>query len=202
MGYNIFDHYLYASNLARGVVSLIKIGGTGNTSSVGTIPAPAPNVNWNAGDVDVSGYYWASANGTKWILIDVNPSRTSTYGKVVATGKSDPKGFTPIDWAYVPGGGNYLWALGHNANYTRTQLMRFDRTLHTWTLETDFGSVAGQNAWGAVYAGASNTIIASENVSGETWSFPLPSTGLKRGTKLSRGPASNNNDGTRCPLAL
>lgn len=201
IGYNVFDNYLYGSNLFnQNTAYLVKIGGRGNYASIKQLPLHTPGVNWNAGEVDDAGHYWAAANGANWIKVDVHPE-SHTYGKIVESGQSDAGLYTPIDWAWVPGGGDALWALGYAPNFKSTQLMRFDRTLHTWTRSTNFGHVAGSNAWGAIYAGANQTIIASENISGQIWQFPLPTVG-KYGKRLSTGPASNNNDGARCARAI
>ncbi|GAP87492.1 putative proline rich protein 5 protein [Rosellinia necatrix] len=199
MGYNIFDDYLYASNFAYGNAYLVKIGGSGVAATVSQLPISSTGLNWNIGDVDERGQYWASYNGEGWIKVDAD-ARSETYGKVVASGVADTLGYTPIDWAYVPGAGDYLWALGYTGAYNETQLMRFDRTAHTWSLQTNFGNVVGRNAWGAVYAARGEALVGSENVSGEVWKFPLL-TG-KDAEFLAMGPASNNNDGARCINAI
>ncbi|KAF2966838.1 hypothetical protein GQX73_g6769 [Xylaria multiplex] len=201
IGYNTLDNYLYASDLVFDTAFLIKIGGTGAFTPVAELPLGPDGQNWNNGDFDENGHYWASYDGEAWIEVDVVPDSV-TYGRVISSGIADPLDNKPMDWAYVPGGSSdYLWALGSSASYDRTQLMFFDRVTHTWSLATDFGNVAGRNTWSAIYAGPNQSIIASEDVSGEVWSFPLPNTDGEA-TPLSKGPAAGNNHGARCLHAI
>jgi hypothetical protein len=200
LGYNIFNNYLYASNFALAVSSLVQIGGTGLLTPVAQLPLSSSGQNWNNGDVDEKGQYWASYNGGNWIKVDVVPG-SATYGQVVASGTADPLGYTIPDWAYVPGGGDYLWALGAAAPHDQAQLMRFNRTAHTWVLSINFGKITGSNAWGAIFAGANQTIVASETVSGEIWQFPLPALGVIP-IRLSVGPPNSSYDGARCINAI
>jgi hypothetical protein len=152
---------------------------------------------------------WASSGGTSWIQLDLRPG-SATFGKELDSGISTPQ-YTVIDWAYVPGGGDYLWGLGYDNTTdpatSPTYLMRFDRTTHVWTTLTNFGVIASSqlsppaaNAWGAVYASDGGFIYGSENNSGEIYRFPLPGNGTTA-VKISNGPKSTQNDGARCHLA-
>ncbi|KAI1150189.1 hypothetical protein F4825DRAFT_427801 [Nemania diffusa] len=196
MGYNSLDNYLYASNSALGVSNLIQLGGTGLLRSIAPLPPNSARQNWNNGDVDEKGQYWASYNGGDWIQVDLAPG-SSTYGQVVASGRADSMGFTTLDWVYVPGTGNVLWALGTAFNHDQTELMSFDRTNHTWSLVNNFSKTAGANAWSAAYAGPNQSIIASEATTGQIWQFPLLGTGNKA-TRLSVGLPASNSDGALC----
>ncbi|KAI0099605.1 hypothetical protein GGR51DRAFT_391762 [Nemania sp. FL0031] len=201
MGYNILDSYLYASSLLAITPTLVQIGGLGASVPVAQLPLPGGGSNYNLGDVDERGQYWASYNGQTWIQVDLAPG-SPTRGSVFAMNVADPQGFVPLDWAYVPGGGDNLWALGTTPNYDTTQLMRFIREAGVWVLETNFGKIAGRNSWGAVFAGANQTLIGLENLSGEIWQFPLPVVGVTP-QRLSYGPVNGGNtDGARCIKAL
>ncbi|CAJ2504070.1 Uu.00g114640.m01.CDS01 [Anthostomella pinea] len=188
MGYNSLDNYLYASNYVNttnaNTWTLIRIGGTGAYTNVTSLPTAPAAQNWLVGDVDESGQYWASYYGQQWFQLDLKPG-SATYGQVVASGTASPS-LQVVDWAYVPGAGNYLWALGYNSALTSTTLMRFDRTAHTWTALTNFGNVAGQNTFGAVYAGPNQTLLGTENTSGQLWKFQLPVVGTTK-TQLGTG---------------
>lgn len=125
--------------------------------------------------------------------MDLKPG-SATFGKVVANGTATSP-YRVIDWAYVPGGGNYLYALGYNVNQaTSTYLQRFDRTTHSWTVLTDFGNIA-QNAFGAAYASDDGYLFGQENNSGGIYRFPLAGTAY---ALQAVGNTTKSNDGARC----
>ncbi|KAI1632951.1 hypothetical protein F4809DRAFT_655707 [Biscogniauxia mediterranea] len=192
MGYNVADNFLYAA-IGGAPGNLIRISATGDSVILGSLDLGTPVY---AGDVDENSQFWINSAGRPWAQIDLRPG-SPMFGATVARGVASLPGQTVIDWAYVPGGGDALYGLGHDAFYSRTTLMRFDRTTHTWTALTDFGDIAGRNAWGAVYASDDGYLYGSEDTSGQIWRFPLPARG-KRAVRISHGPASASNDGARC----
>ncbi|KAI1501373.1 hypothetical protein F5X99DRAFT_428502 [Biscogniauxia marginata] len=192
MGYNVGDNFLYAA--IGGVPgNLIRISASGDSAIVNSLNLTTAAT---AGDVDENSQYWVTSNGRQWSQIDLLPG-SPTFGTTRDSGTAILPEMTVIDWAYVPGGGNYLYGLGHNALYASTVLMSFDRATHTWSTLTDFGNIAGRNAWGAVYASDDGYLYGSENHSGQIWRFPLPGRGITP-VRISDGPQTVNNDGARC----
>ncbi|KAK8006330.1 hypothetical protein PG991_012627 [Apiospora marii] len=196
MGYNVGDNYLYGAIGTLSNTDLVRIAASGDTTILGSLNV---TVTLNAGDVDENNQYWATANGKQWIQVDLKPG-SATFGRTLASGTANPT-YTLIDWAYVPGGGNYLWGLAYNTGgltpNANTYLQRFDRTARTWSVFTDFGNIAGKNQWGAVYASDDGFLYGSENNSGQIWKFPLPANGTTA-VKVSNGPSATSNDGARC----
>ncbi|KAK6193706.1 hypothetical protein LQW54_012176 [Pestalotiopsis sp. IQ-011] len=206
MGYSEGDNYLYAAVGSEAPQKLIRIAANGATTDLESLNQ---TVYLNAGDIDENFYYWSSSVGAQWIKVDLRPGST-TFGKEVASGTAKPQ-YQIFDWAYVPGAGDYLWGLGYdqttNLAQGLTYLMRFDMTTHTWTTETNFGSIASSqstpaaaNTWGAIYASDGGFIYGSENTSGEIYRFPLPGSGTAA-VKIANGPKSTQNDGARCHKA-
>jgi len=193
MGYNVADNYLYATiQNSTGTANLIRIAADGGFTILQALPS---TVAYNTGDVDEQSQLWASNGGQTWIKVDLLPG-SPTYGQVVDTGTTVLTPFNIADWAYIPGGGDYLWGLASDPTLTITFLVRFDRTAKSWQTLTTFGNIAGTQTWGAVYASADGYLYASENASGEIWRFPLPGNGSP--VQISNGPPSSSNDGARC----
>ncbi|KAI3392754.1 hypothetical protein diail_5233 [Diaporthe ilicicola] len=208
MGYNAADNFLYAATIDESPYNLIRISGSGDTTNLGSLNTTFPP---NCGDVDENSQYWASSNGKDWVQVDLKPG-SPTNGQTIASGIGAPAQ-TIIDWAYVPGAGDYLWTVGFDSSTrssgksSNTYLLRFDRADKSWTTVTKFGDIAGKgdsarNAWGAVYASDDRYLYGSENNSGEIWRFPIPANGVGTSSdspiKISNGPAASWNDGARC----
>ncbi|KAK8118575.1 uncharacterized protein PG998_003201 [Apiospora kogelbergensis] len=210
MGYNSLDNYLYAA-IGTTPGNLLRIAANGDSQQLGSLDLTKAA---NSGDVDELGYYWASASGTDYVQYDLRPTSPG-FGTRVTGGTAKPLPAYPLlDWAYVPPGGgwvggNFLWALGYdellplgNILSLNIYLLQFDRGSKGWTTVKTFGNVAGlifdgKNVWGAVYASNDGYLYGSENYSGEIWRFPLPGN-PNPVQKVSKGPASTNNDGARC----
>jgi len=199
MGYNKADNYLYATaqNGSGNTTNLVRIAANGDSVTGQSLPTPG-GVLYNVGDVDEQSQYWASNGGASWIKVDLLPG-SPTYLQVVATGTATLTPFNIADWAYIPGGGDYLWGLASDLGLTSTLLVRFSRSARQWETVRGFGPVAGAQTWGAVYASADGFLYGSENASGEIWRFPLTG-GLfpPPAQKISNGPTSSSNDGARC----
>ncbi|KAI0156269.1 proline rich protein 5MeD [Pestalotiopsis sp. NC0098] len=200
MGYNYADNYLYAS--IGTPAKLLRIAADGSSTIVNSFNITG---SLNCGDVDDEGYYWGSASGAYWTQIDLRPT-SANFSRQVNNGTAVPP-YSIIDFAYVPGGGDALYGLGFDSTLGlalgQTYLVRFDRTTHIWTRETNFGQIASSvnataNAWGAVYASDDGYLFGSENNSGEIWRFPLPGANTTAAVKVSNGPKSSSNDGARC----
>ncbi|CRK46376.1 hypothetical protein BN1723_007030 [Verticillium longisporum] len=260
LGYNARDDYLYAvaQNGLLTSISIIRLNARGDVSVV--VPQVANKLallgGFNAGDVDENSQYWISTSGNDWYQYDLRPG-SATYAQQVAYGTlpllSRPAqviadwayvpgggnflwaigtaaggrtvlmqfssatyaqqvayGTLPLlsrpaqviaDWAYVPGGGNFLWAIGTAAG-GRTVLMQFSRSTKRWTQVRDFGNIVGgtllnQPVWGAVYASANGFLYGTENLTGQVWRFPVLSS-TAPATSLVTGSPATLNDGARC----
>lgn len=192
MGFNSLDNFLYATYQGS-PLQLIKIDGQGNVAYLGPLNTTSQ---YNVGDVDEQGHYWASLFGGRFQEVDVNPD-SPTYLRTLASGTSNPP-FNVGDWAYVPYGGDFLYAVGYNTT-SQAILMRFSRTSYAWEVLNNYGNLAGNNNFGAIYADDNGDLFGSENTSGQIWRFPLSSNGTNA-VFISKGPTSSQNDGARCIL--
>ncbi|PNH42545.1 hypothetical protein VD0004_g4758 [Verticillium dahliae] len=207
LGYNARDDYLYAvaQNGLLTSISIIRLNARGDVSVV--VPQVANKLallgGFNAGDVDENSQYWISTSGNDWYQYDLRPG-SATYAQQVAYGTlpllSRPAQVI-ADWAYVPGGGNFLWAIGTAAG-GRTVLMQFSRSTKRWTQVRDFGNIVGgtllnQPVWGAVYASANGFLYGTENLTGQVWRFPVLSSTAPATSVVTGSPATLN-DGARC----
>lgn len=196
MGYNLADNFLYAAQ-AQSPWQIACIAANGDTSNVAPLNG---TVAYNCGDVDERSHYWATASGRDWIQVDLKPG-SAQYGKRIAGGTATlPSGYTMYDWAWVPGGGDTLYGVAQNGTKTGSILMGFSRTTKAWTELTNFGNVAGDNQWGALYASDDGFLFGSENVAGRIYRFPLPGKG-SAAIFVSSSSKSSLNDGARCANA-
>ncbi|KAI0023676.1 hypothetical protein F4780DRAFT_786467 [Xylariomycetidae sp. FL0641] len=205
MGYNSVDNYLYAARFTN-PVTLVKLSNTGNMTTVENLPFGNGNTPANpfAGDVDEQGHYWAySYINDQFLEVDLNPG--PTYGNIITNGTAPVgPGIRVIDFAYVPGAGNYLYGFGYNSTANgatnSARMYRFDRAAYTWSLVKDFGNVvngSAGNRFGATYATASGLLYATENTSGNIYKFTQPFNASVP-VLSAQAPETSNNDGARC----
>ena len=194
VGYNRYDDFIYGMHQDTGSGTgsqLIRIAANG---AYEMLPARVEkNKNIVVGDIDNQGRFWISDYGRAWWQIDLRPG-SATFGTIVQSGTATLTN-NIADWSYVPGGGDYLYALSYTT--TTTTLVRFSRSSKTWETLKAFGNVSGQNLWGALYSAKDGNMYGSENTGGEIWKFPIAPT-IKTPSKLSAGPKSSQNDGARC----
>ncbi|KAF4462830.1 Agglutinin 2 [Fusarium albosuccineum] len=190
IGYNRHDNQIYGMVMTSTGSTLIKIGADGTWS---LLPATVSSRNIIMGDIDSNGNYWISDTGRPWWKIDLWPT-SPTFGRIVASGTATHDDYM-ADWAYVPGGGNYLYAI----QYTQTSsiLVRFSMLSYTWTTLRNYGDLTGDNVWGALYASSEGIMYGSENSSGNIYKFPISPT-IGKPSFLAAGPSSGYNDGARC----
>ncbi|KAF9769226.1 hypothetical protein IL306_013387, partial [Fusarium sp. DS 682] len=217
IGFNRLDNYIYGfyqqplvNALLCGVLGckrsgLIRIAKDGRWEVLNLV------IGTNAismGDVDDQGLFWVSEGGGKWWCVDLRPG-SSTFGKLLNSGTSNTDLLSGVgDWAYVPGGGNYLYALQASvieSGLLRTNIVRWSTTTQKWErYQTYPGLVltALNLVWGAVMAAPDNTLFAQETVLGQTWKFSLSTTANP--TPIPGGAILNllGSDGARCAGAL
>lgn len=125
---------------------LVVIGASGALSTIRTLPSQTAA--YNAGDVDEQGHLWASYLGRAIVQVDLtNPAYPILY-QTTSTTQAAPQ-YVVYDWAYVPGGGNYLYSVTSDSsrpdNAEPVYLMRFDRTAKTWATLGSFGVLVNSN---------------------------------------------------------
>lgn len=172
-----------------------------------------------AGDVDINGQYWActTALGTNqqmFFSVDLNPGST-TYGQVRQQGRATLP-YPIFDWAYVPGGGNFLYALGQVpakiVNFLpvppTTALLAFSLDTFTWSTVKTYSfrvpltpidiSFIGTDTWGAVYASSTGNLYGLEATTGTTYKFPVAAGSGTTATFFSQFVPQGIIDGARC----
>lgn len=155
---------------------------------------PAAQTGFNAGDIDNNGILWLSDSGDTWAQVNMVPG-SATFGQLISSGTTTnlPSTYSVIDWVYLPGQGQNLYAIASSGS--ASFLYSFNMGTKAWTSLRSYGSVAG-NTWGAAYAAPDGSLFASDNNTGQIWKFPLNAAA----TFVSNGPATSSNDGARCPL--
>ncbi|KAH8884383.1 hypothetical protein GQ53DRAFT_880143, partial [Thozetella sp. PMI_491] len=197
IGYDVADGFIYGVVQNSTTANILRMSRDGLSSTGPALPAPPSGAIWQVGDVDEKYQFWFSNQGQQWNRVDMTPG-SKTYATIVASGTATPS-YQLYDWAYVPGGGDFLWSVGRDTNSATSNLVKFNRTAATWTTVRGYNNVTGTNFWGALYASADGFLYGSENTSGQVWKFPV--TNFTLGTspiKIANGPASNLNDGAHC----
>jgi hypothetical protein len=214
IGFNRLDNYIYGfsqlpllSGLACAVFGckqskLIRIAKDGRWEVLDLV------IGSNAismGDVDDQGRFWVSEGGGRWWCIDLRPT-SSTFGKLLNSGTSATNLLAGVgDWAYVPGGGNYLYALQASVienDLLRTNIVRWSLTTQKWENYQAYPGIlntALNLVWGAVMAAPGGTLFAQESVLGQTWKFTL-GLGAPDPTPIPGGAILNllGSDGAKC----
>jgi hypothetical protein len=192
IGYNRFDNYIYGMYQDSTGTQLIRIGGDGTST---LLAARTSDRNVNMGDIDNQGHLWISNNGGAWWTIDLMPG-SANYGKIIMSGTATTT-LKAADWAFVPGGGDFMYSVMYSSDGLTSTLCRFSRTSYTWQTVKSYGAVAGTNVWGALYASGDGSLYGSENSSGQIFQFPVaPTVGSPK--FIATGPVSSWNDGARC----
>ncbi|KNA98307.1 hypothetical protein FOXG_18383 [Fusarium oxysporum f. sp. lycopersici 4287] len=192
IGYNKFDNFIYGMLQDSTGTQVIRIAGDGSYT---LLAARTSDRSVNMGDIDNLGRYWIATSAKAWWCIDLMPG-SATYGKIIMSGTAVTT-LTAADWAFVPGGGDYMYAVMVDSGGLTSTLGRFSRTSYTWTTVKAYGNVAGSNFWGAVYASQDGNLYGSENNSGQIFKFPVAPT-AGNPVFIATGPASSSNDGARC----
>lgn len=216
MGYNVGDNYLYGiAGLVSGLLpTLYRLNANGDPTAVAPLNITLGNVLdvYNLGDVDENSIYWASVNGGNFLKFDLKPG-SPTFGQQIlqSTAINAPTALSVYDWAYVPGGGDALWAVAYQSvgllQVGKTILMKFTRSTATWSTSTTFtvdtGSTAGLgNLWDAAYA-SNGYLYSTELITGQIWRFPVTGgTTAKFMSSTRKGLLAPADDGARCINAV
>lgn len=188
VGFNPTDNYVYGYDVTTS--NLVQVASDGTQTALPTPAGFTEGAGYNVGDFDADGHYWITLSGANhtWYEIDY-AAGSATFGQVLASGTV--AGATTIgpDWVYVNGA---LYSINPDGH-----LVRFNTTTHA---VTDLGQPSGlpAGAYGAGYADAAGNLYYSNNDTGVIYRVN-PATGAA--IRLSDGPPSNQNDGTRCAAA-
>lgn len=187
IGYNAYDNNIYGvvnSNPAQ----IARIDAKGTLTLLKEIPS-AYGTSFNAGDVDENGHFWISFSGKAWLQIDLKTLNILASGTATST-------LAVADWAYVPGGGNYLFGVTVDG-YGNANLQKFNRGTKTWqVVGTGYGQIfPGYGVVGAVYATQDGFLYASENTGGKIYKLSLDG---RTSTFITTNPTTSNNDGAHC----
>jgi hypothetical protein len=211
IGFNPIDNYIYGfvtqpllKNLVCGLLGcpqsqLIRIAKNGNYE---VLPLVISSNSISMGDVDNQGRLWVSEGGGKWWSIDLR--RGANFGKLISSGTSNIDLISGVgDWAYVPGGGDYLYAVQASvieSGLLRTNIVRWSLTTQKWERYQSYPNLlltALNLIWGAVMAAPDGSLYAQENLLGQTWRFTLGSTANP--TSIQGGAILNlSGDGAKC----
>jgi hypothetical protein len=192
IGYNSFDNYIYGMAQDSTGSQIVRIGPDGSYTLLSTRTSD-PNI--NMGDIDNLGRYWIANQGKAWWCIDLMPG-SATYGKILMSGTATTT-LGVADWAFVPGGGDYMYGIMYDSAGLTSTLGRFSRTSYTWSTVKSYGFVTGSNLFGAVYASSNGNLYGSENSNGNIYKFPIAPT-VGSPVFVATGPVSSWNDGARC----
>ncbi|KAI7155376.1 hypothetical protein KC349_g7012 [Hortaea werneckii] len=188
IGYNVKDNLLYGTVGSSTNPRIIAFNAQGQTSNV--LNATASVV----GDVDENGQLWlADSNAGTWRQYSLTRGNAALLGS-----GSFGTGYAFYDWSYIPNAGNYLWSLNQYNNLT--YLIRFDRSSHQMSVIGNYGTIATNAVWGAMYAGRNQRMFASDNTGGQIWSFDIRNSTISNANArlISQGPSTSSNDGARC----
>lgn len=191
IGYSALDNNIYAVRSNVSPYKVLKIGAQGQEAVILNLPAVTGVTSWNVGDVDDNGQFWIASAGRQWLQIDISNLRVVASGTATITN-------AVYDWAFVPGGGNFLYAVNSDAS-GNAFLFRFDRTAKTWTqVSTGYGQLYPARATiGAAYAGRAGELYVSDNTSGRIHRVSLDG---RTAQLIQTGPTATANDGAHCIL--
>lgn len=121
LGYNILDGYIYGYDITTH--NVCRVSSDGTIQDICTVPN-LPQIPYSVGDVDSNGYYYfTETNSTTMYVVDINPLRITTFGKLVdpatkalsstGTTMTGSMGGTSIgtgDWAFNPMDGQIYYS--------------------------------------------------------------------------------------------
>lgn len=198
IGYNVLDDRIYGWDIEN--ASLVQIGSDGTVVDL-AVTGGVPGIGRLTGDVDENGHYWLTGGGGSgdWAQIDL----TTPTPQLLDSGPIQGGGISTftggVDWAYVPGGGDYLYRI--MARDGESWLFRFNRSSGQHENLGSLGTL-DSNSFGAVYADPDGFLYISNNQSGNIYRVDIHNV---TATLFSAGPISGFNDGARCfraPLPL
>ncbi|MHA6484658.1 DUF6923 family protein [Paenibacillus sp. strain BS8-2] len=204
VGYNTLDNYIYG--IQTGTNQTVQLDSDGTAVNLGAPPnLPSPTANYNVGTMDLDGrlYITDSSNFNRYYVIDLAPG-SPTYNQLV-----DPtNGYAPDTAPYgtaVSGittvGGD--WVFNPVDGLLYSMRAGFVSILDPTTGVGSAVAVAGlpSGTYGAQFIDGSGTAYAIRNSTGVI--YRISTDGMTISAEpFAQGTASNNNDGTNCPLFI
>lgn len=197
IGYNSLDNFLYGFTTVDR--KLNRIGGDGSLEDIGS----NSDFYFLIGDIDQNGQMYSmdtpvvATGAMRWQQVNLNPNQPTSYGQVVANGTGIGCNYFFADMAYVPSGGDFLYAVGMDAAGTTPYLIRWGRTTHNCeTLSVLSIRFSARAVFGAFYASSDGFLYGSENNSGGIYRIRIQEP--YEMVLSSTGPVSSSNDGARC----
>lgn len=204
-GFNPMNGYIYAlEDTTNADKDLYRIDQAGHATKLGKLTSLDYN-DYNAGDIDANGYYYVSKQYRNIIeIIDVNPSRTATYGKKIGEVLLPAGATVGADLAVNPVDGRiYILRIETGELWS----FRIDTVSLTITSYTNHGVTSpAKNSSSLLVVGASyfdrdGNFYAYDNYTGNLWKFrTVPSVSIT-GQLVGTGDIAINNDGARCALS-
>ncbi|MCM2555280.1 DUF11 domain-containing protein [Chryseobacterium sp. Ch-15] len=183
IGYNAIDNHIYGIKNNTG--ELIKFGADGSFVNLGTVSGLPTNVEYNAGEFDLTGNLYVKINVAGNILYKINVS-TKT-----ATSITLNSNITVLDFAFNKND-NHLYAVLDNIGAAQNGMLI--KVSLTGTVTTIGAADPVLRSFGGMI-GANGEIYGFLN-SGGFYKFDI-TTGIR--TKLSDSPSSSINDAAHCP---
>ncbi|MEO2136034.1 MAG: GEVED domain-containing protein, partial [bacterium] len=218
-GFNPLDGYFWGSDMTASIPA-------GTPSMLGAVAAdggyialeclncaPEATARFNAGDISHEGYLmmWStgSANQDQICWFDVNPQRATYLQRVDSVTRQPSASCTPVaDTLAADFGINPVDNLVYAARNSSRTLYQVDPVSGAFTTYTNVLPAACIPGWGAQFFDADGFLYVSCNSTGAIHRVDLsspPAFGAPHSFDVvffSSGPASSNNDGGRCALAV
>ncbi|MBE9461699.1 DUF6923 family protein [Dyadobacter subterraneus] len=204
IGFNNVDNLIWG--YAPNTNEVVRIDAAGTTTPY--IIPDLPQSAYNVGDVLNGGYLFLYAQGSaSYYVVDIDPSRTATYLKLVDPTaayalEAAPFGtaITPIgitDWSYSPQTGLFYTLQNGSAAITTLNPATGQLTIAS-TPVTGADITSDAAAFGATFLDNAGNLYAFSNGSGKFYKINLAS---NTATFMSTSTPSGANDGARCNLS-
>ncbi|MCF0056284.1 T9SS type A sorting domain-containing protein [Dyadobacter sp. CY356] len=204
IGFNNVDNLIWG--YAPNTNELVRIDASGTVTPY-VIPN-LPQSAYNVGDVMNGGYLFLYAQASaSYYVVDINPSRTATYLKLVDPTaayalETAPFGtnITPIgitDWSYNPQTGLFYTLQNGTAAITTLNPTTGELVIAS-TPVSGAGITSDAAAFGATFLDNAGNLYAFSNGTGKFYKINLAS---NTATFMSTSTPSGANDGARCNLA-
>ncbi len=201
VGYNMLDGliYGYENTNKNGYIAITSVNANTSPSTyttyfVGPIPGLPTGTGFYVGDVGNGDLYLRSGGADVMYIIDVDPDSPTYLGNVRSRSISGDGGATYTDMVYLPSD-NMIYALDNKTG----DLHQINPTTGV-TTNIYAGSVP-KATYGAQYLDVNGFMYASDNASGDIYRVSLTGNPDYEGVLWAIGPASSQNDGSRCPMA-
>ncbi|MGL5151736.1 MAG: DUF6923 family protein [Clostridium sp.] len=205
VGFYLADGYMYGYDITTNqIAKLGKDGDLQDLFSVTNLPAQA----YNIADIDDNGYYYFSIGAsTTMYVVDLNPLRPATYGKLVdantkalsttgttMTGSMGGAVIGTGDWAFSPIDGQLYYVKNSDGIVRKVNPLTGVITQLTTSSPTT-------GVYGGVFFGPDGAMYAYDSSSGNVFKYAISGTNATKSTFSSPGTGVSFGDGARCKYA-